>query len=51
MRGKRYFTGYSFSQQKALAVRYVTLNAAKAAAQKLADRTGSNIRIVDARKP
>lgn len=51
MRGKRYFTGYSFSQQKALAVRYVSLGAAKAAAQKLADRTGSDIRIVDARKP
>jgi hypothetical protein len=50
MRSSRYFTGYSFSKQKQLAVRYVSLGAAKAAAQKLADKTGSNIRIVDARK-
>lgn len=49
-RGSRYFTGYSFSGQKNLAVRFTSLGAAKTAAQKLADKTGSNIRIVDARK-
>lgn len=50
MRSSRYFTGYSFSTQKNLAVHYTSLGAAKAAAQKLADKTGSDIRIVDARK-
>lgn len=50
MRGARYFTGYSFSQQKGLAVHYTSIGAAKAAAQKLANKTGTAIRIVDARK-
>jgi hypothetical protein len=50
MRGARYFTGYSFSKERRLAVHYTSVGAAKAAAQKLADKTGSNIRIIDARK-
>jgi hypothetical protein len=50
MRGARYFTGYSFSKQKRLAVHYTSVGAAKAAAQKLADKTGTAVRVVDARK-
>jgi len=49
-RGSRYFTGYSFSTRKELGVRYASLKGAKTAAQKLADATGSDIRITDARK-
>jgi hypothetical protein len=46
MRGTRYFTGYSFSEKRELAARYITIKAAGAVAHKIANETGTQVRVV-----
>lgn len=46
MRGLRYWTGYGFSEKRALAARYASVKAAAVMAQKLATKTNTPVKVV-----
>lgn len=46
MRGTRYWTGYSFTEKRELAARYMTVKAAGKMANRLANKTGTQVKVV-----